>query len=170
MTTSADLLIDEFGRIREVVHDAVDGLTPDELAFRIDDQTNSIAWLTWHLSRIIDDHISEVAGSEQIWVAKGYMDKFGLPFGPRETGYGHGSGEVAAVQVKSGELLTAYHDAVYEMALRYVRKLTDEDLPRVVDDSWDPPVTLAVRLVSVISDGLQHAGQAFFVRGIVERR
>ena len=168
--TSADLLVDAFGRIREVVHDAVDGLSPEELAFRVDGEANSIAWLVWHLNRIIDDHISEVAGTEQVWIARGYMDKFGLPFGPRATGYGHGGEDVAAVQVKSGELLTAYHDAVYEMALRYVRTLIDEDLSRIIDDSWDPPVTLAVRLVSVISDGLQHAGQAFFVRGIVERR
>jgi uncharacterized damage-inducible protein DinB len=168
--TSADLLVDAFGRIREAVHDAVDGLSPEELAFRVDGEANSIAWLVWHLSRITDDHISEVAGTEQVWIAKGFVEKFGLPFDPRATGYGHGGDDVAAVQVKSGELLTAYHDAVYEMAIRYLRTLTDDDLPRIVDDSWDPPVTLAVRLVSVISDGLQHAGQAAFVRGIVERR
>ena len=47
--------------------------------------------------------------------------------------------------------------------------LTDADLPRVVDERWDPPVTLGVRLVSVISDCLQHAGQAAFVRGILLR-
>jgi hypothetical protein len=39
-----------------------------------------------------------------------------------------------------------------------------------VDTSWDPPVTLGVRLISVVSDDLQHAGQAAFVRGIVTRR
>jgi hypothetical protein len=31
-------------------------------------------------------------------------------------------------------------------------------------------VTLGVRLVSVIADDLQHAGQATFVRGILQRR
>ena len=36
--------------------------------------------------------------------------------------------------------------------------------------SWDPPVTLGVQLVSVIADDLQHAGQAPFVRGILQRR
>jgi hypothetical protein len=40
----------------------------------------------------------------------------------------------------------------------------------VVDEAWDPPVTLGVRLVSVIDDCAQHAGQAAFVRGIVLRR
>src|SRR5579875_517227 len=170
MTTSKDLLLDAFGRIHEVVHDAVDGLTPEELAYRVDGTANSIAWLVWHLSRITDDHIAEAAGAEQVWIGGGWVEKFGLPFGPRATGYGHGGDDVAAVQVKSGELLTSYYDAVYEEARRFVEGLAEPDLDRVVDDSWDPPVTLAVRLVSVISDGLQHAGQAAFVRGIVERR
>ena len=76
--------------------------------------------------------------------------------------------DVAAVQVKSAELLTGYFDAAYEQAIRFVNGLGEEDMSRVVDENWTPPVTLAVRLVSVISDGLQHAGQAMFVRGIVE--
>ena len=38
-----------------------------------------------------------------------------------------------------------------------------------MDEAWDPPVTLGVRLVSVISDCLQHAGQAEFIRGILLR-
>ena len=49
----------------------------------------------------------------------------------------------------------------------YVAGLAPEDLDRVVDERWDPPVTLAVRLVSVISDDLQHAGQAAYARGFV---
>jgi hypothetical protein len=51
-----------------------------------------------------------------------------------------------------------------------VEQLKDADLDRVVDDSWDPPVTLGVRLISVLSDDLQHAGQAALVRGCEERR
>jgi uncharacterized damage-inducible protein DinB len=168
--TSTDLLLDALGRVHEVVHDAVDGLTPEELAYRVDGTSNSIEWLVWHLSRITDDHISDAAGTEQVWITGGWVDRFGLPFGPRATGYGHGGDDVAAVQVKSGELLTSYFDAVYEEARRFVEALTEADLPRIVDDSWDPPVTLAVRLVSVVSDCLQHAGQAHFMRGIVERR
>jgi uncharacterized damage-inducible protein DinB len=168
--TSTDILLDALGRVHEVVHDAVDGLTPEELAYRVDGTSNSIEWLVWHLSRITDDHIADAAGTEQVWITGGWVDRFGLPFGPRATGYGHGGDDVAAVQVKSGELLTSYFDAVYEEARRFVQTLTEADLPRIVDDSWDPPVTLAVRLVSVVSDCLQHAGQAHFMRGIVERR
>jgi uncharacterized damage-inducible protein DinB len=168
--TSADVLADAFGRVRQVVHRAVDGLTPEQLTFRVDPEANSIAWLVWHLTRIQDDHVAGVAGTDQVWTSKGWAERFGLPFDPRDTGYGHQAGEVAAVQVTSGELLTGYYDAVHDQTVRYVAQLDDADLARVVDRSWDPPVTLGVRLVSVISDNLQHAGQAAFVRGILQRR
>lgn len=167
MSPAVDLLTDAFGRIREVVHEAVDGLTPEELAFRPGREANSIAWLVWHLTRIQDDHMAGVAETEQLWTSEGWADRFGLPLPPADHGYGHTPDQVAAVQVKSGELLTAYHDAVYEHTIRYVRNLADADLGRVVDKRWDPPVTLSVRLVSMISDDLQHAGSAAYIRGFL---
>jgi uncharacterized damage-inducible protein DinB len=164
--TSADLLLDAFDRIRQVVHHAVDGLSEDQLAHRLGAEANSIAWLVWHLTRIQDDHVADVAGVDQVWPR--WADRSGLPFAPGDTGYGHGPAEVAAVRV-SGELLTGYHDETYEQTIQYVRRVTDDDLGRVVDKRWDPPVTLGVRLVSVVSDDLQHAGQAAFVRGLLPR-
>ena len=165
----AELLVDSFGRIREAVHDAVEGMTPAQLAFRADTEANSIAWLVWHLTRIQDDHVAGAAQSAQRWVSGGWADRFGLPFDPTATGYGQSPEEVAAVQVGSAALLTGYHDAVYEQTISYASRLTAVDLDRIVDDRWDPPVSLGVRLVSVVSDDLQHAGQAAYVRGLVLR-
>ena len=167
--TSAELLVDAFGRIRGIVHRAVDGLTAEQLAFRVDPGANSIAWLVWHLSRIQDDHLADAFQAEQVWISQGWVERFGLPFDPRDTGYGHQADEVAAVRVDSGELLVGYYDAVHEQTTRHVGRLGDAQLARIVDRSWDPPVTLGVRLVSVIADDLQHAGQAAFVRGILQR-
>lgn len=167
---TADLLADAFGRVQETVHSAVEGLTPDELGVRLDGEANSIAWLVWHLTRIQDDHIADVAGSEQIWTAQGWFDRFQLPFSARATGYGHVSKDVAAVRVDTPALLLGYHDAVHEYTVRYVRGLGEADLDRVVDEGWTPAVTLGVRLVSVISDDLQHAGQAAFISGVLGRR
>jgi hypothetical protein len=164
--TGAELLVDAFGRVRGVVRRVVGGLTPEQLAFRVDPEANSIAWLVWHLTRIQDDHVADVARTGQVWTAQGWVERFGLPFDLRDTGYGHRPADVAAVRV-SGELLVGYHDAVHTQTVRYVERLVDADLDRVVDRSWDPPVTLGVRLVSVIADDLQHAGQAAFVRGIL---
>ncbi|RDI46380.1 mycothiol transferase [Nocardia mexicana] len=168
MATSADVLIDAYERIREVVHEAVDGLDDQALTHRIEPAANSIAWLVWHLTRVQDDHIADVAGSDQVWTAQGWYDRFALPIGKRATGYGDSPSDVARIQAPA-ELLTGYYDAVHEQTLRYVRGLTDADLDRVVDSAWDPPVTLGVRLVSVISDDLQHAGQAAYLRGVIER-
>ncbi len=166
---SSELLIDAFDRVHGVVHRVVEGMTPDQLAFRPVDGTNSIAWLVWHLTRIQDDHVADAAGFEQAWTAGGWAERFGLPFDPSDTGYGHGSDDVEAVRVPAGPLLTGYHDAVHHQTVQYLRGLTERDLGRVVDESWDPPVTLGVRLISVISDDLQHAGQASYVRGVGER-
>jgi hypothetical protein len=165
----AELLVDGFGRVRDVVHHAVDGLTPERLERRLDPDANSIAWLVWHLTRVQDDHVAGVAGTGQVWTDGGWADRFGLPFDPSDTGYGHDSAAVGDVRAVSADLLNGYYDAVFEATVAYVGTITDGDLDRVVDEGWDPPVTLGVRLVSVLSDTLQHAGQAAFVRGISER-
>ncbi len=166
--TSIDLLSDAFDRIRDAVHPAVQGLTTDELAARLDAEANSIAWLVWHLTRIQDDHVAGVAGTEQAWTAEGWLNRFGLPFDDGETGYGQGPDDVAQVRAEAA-LLTGYHDAVHARTIAYLRTVADDDLGNVVDDSWDPPVTLATRLVSVIADDLQHVGQAAFLRGVIAR-
>lgn len=168
MSVANALLVDAFGRVKESVHATVEGLTRDQLTHRVDRDANTIAWLVWHLSRIQDDHLAALAGDEQVWHRDGWMARFSLPFGPEEHGYGHSSHDVAAVDVPAVDLL-GYHDAVHARTVGYLRTLVEQEYGEVVDDAWDPPVTRAVRLVSVVEDGLQHAGQAAFVRGIVER-
>jgi len=125
--------------------------------------------LIWHLARVQDDHIAGVAGTEQAWVADGWNDRFGLPFDAGAIGYGQSSDEVGRVQIDDPQLLIDYFDAVHARTLDYVAGLTDADLDRVVDTRWDPPVTLGVRLISVIEDDLQHVGQAAYVKGVAQR-
>jgi uncharacterized damage-inducible protein DinB len=163
------VLEDAFGRIRDVGWDAVQGLTDEELTYRVEDQTNTVAWLIWHLARVQDDHIAEAAGTEQVWAKDGWVDRFGLPFDERAVGFGQDADEVA--QVRAGQdLLVGYLEAVLDRSAEYLASLSDDDLDRVVDDKWDPPVTLGVRLMSIIADDLQHAGQAALLRGIILRR
>ncbi|MGA2836389.1 MAG: DinB family protein [Acidimicrobiales bacterium] len=166
---SADVLMDAFERIRDTVHPAVNGLTAAELAYRPGEESNSIAWLVWHLTRIQDDHVAAMRGAEQLWTAGGWVGRFSLPLDPWDTGYGH---DAAAVATVTGEaaLLLGYFEEVHRATVGYVASLTDADLDRVVDRNWDPPVTAGVRLVSVIADDLQHAGQAAYVRGILPER
>lgn len=167
-TTLRAVFTDHFGRIRELVQGLTEGLSDKVGAYRPDTDANSVDWLIWHLTRIEDDHIAGITGEEQVWTAGGWHERFGLPFAPEAHGYGHSSADVAKVRVPA-ELLDGYHAAVHEATLRYVDSLTVEELDRVVDSHWDPPVTAGVRLVSVIGDCLQHAGQAAYVRGLAQR-
>jgi uncharacterized damage-inducible protein DinB len=164
--TPAELLTDAFQRIAEGGRDVVDGLDDDQLTWRPGPDANHIAWLVWHLTRIQDDHVADVAGLEQVWTAQGFHDRFGLPFEPGDTGYGHTSEQVAQVRAPAG-LLAAYLAAVHEQTTAYLAGVSADDLDRVVDTRWDPPVTLGVRLVSVVNDDTQHLGQAAYVRGLL---
>jgi hypothetical protein len=165
----SELLTDALGRVREQMPGVVAGLGDDDLAWRPDPGANSIAWLVWHLSRIEDDHVSHVAGTEQAWVADGWADRFGLPFPVREHGYGMSSDDVDKVRA-GADLLAGYYEAVAARSAAYVATLGPDDLDRVVDEAWDPPVTLGVRLVSVVNEVNAHLGQAQYVRGLLERR
>ena len=160
------LLVDQFGRIRELVTGLTDGLSEETATFRVDPGANTIAWLIWHQARVQDDHLADAAGTDQVWPQ--WRDRFDLPFAPDATGYGQNSDDVAAVRA-SGELLDGYHAAVHEATLRYLDRLDAAELERVVDTHWDPPVTVSVRLVSVIGDCLQHLGQAALIRGVADR-
>ncbi|MFD7878162.1 DUF664 domain-containing protein, partial [Streptomyces sp. NPDC059766] len=160
-----DVLIDAYGRIREEVHAVVEGLGPDDLHARPGPEANSVAWLVWHLTRVQDDHLADAFGLEQVWLSQEWEKRFGLGLPRLDTGYGHTSAQVAEVRVDSGLLLTGYYDAVHEQSLTALRGVAAKDLEQVVDTRWDPPVTLGVRLISVLSDDLQHGGQAAYVRG-----
>ena len=166
---SSELLSDCIARVREQVPGIVEGLDEDALAWRPDPGSNSIAWLLWHLTRIEDDHIADVAGTEQAWTEDDWVARFELPLPAEDHGYGHSAEQVDAVRAPA-ELLAGYHDEVARRAAAYVETLTDDDFDRVVDERWDPPVTLGVRLVSVVCEINQHVGQAAYLRGLVERR
>jgi uncharacterized damage-inducible protein DinB len=176
---ATEVLTDGFGRVRDDVRALLSGdsragvgpeqgVTHEQLVFRIDDSSNSIGWLLWHLTRVEDDHVADAAGEEQVWTSAGWAERFALPFPDTATGYGQSARETGEVQ-PSAELLSGYFDAVHERTMAFLQGLSDADLDRVVDESWDPPVTLGVRLLSVIGDCLQHSGQAAYVLGVAQR-
>jgi uncharacterized damage-inducible protein DinB len=163
----AALLREVYDRIPPLVRTAVEGLDADRLAEAPAPGANTVGWLVWHLTRVEDDHIADVAGAQQLWATEDWPARFGLPADPSDIGYGHTAEQVAAVRPASAELLTGYHDAVHERTVAFLGGLSSADLDRVVDTRWDPPVTLGVRLVSIADDALQHAGQAAYVRGLL---
>lgn len=168
MDTST-LLVEAFRRIPELVHGACDGLGAAGLAYRPEPGANSIAWLVWHLSRVQDDHVAEIAAMDQVWADRVWAERTGINRDGMATGYGDTPDDVAAVIPESPEGLAAYHDAVAERTMEYLEGVDAAELDRIIDHSYDPPVLVGVRLVSVISDNLQHAGQARYLRGTIER-
>ena len=166
---TSDVLIDGYGRIQELVHRACDGVAGAGLAFQPAPASNSIAWLVWHLTRIQDDHISAMAGVDQVWVTSGWHADLGMEPDENALGFGDGPDEVASIRPAGPAALVGYHDQVTDTSIAYLGGVDGVELDRIVDVSWTPPVTAGVRLVSVLSDNLQHAGQALYVRGIFDR-
>lgn len=165
-----DLLGDLFGRIDEHVHEAVDGLEVDALCDPLVPGANPIGWLVWHLTRVQDDHIAEILDQPQLWASGDWARRFGVPADPGNTGYGHSDDEVRAIRPESADALIEYYEAVAARTRTLLARTTPKNLDRVVDERWDPPVTLGVRLVSIADDDIQHAGQACYVRGVIDRR
>ncbi|MBX7434801.1 mycothiol transferase [Mycobacterium sp. Y57] len=160
-----ELLRDSFTRLIEHVDDLTDGLTDDVAYFRPTPEANTIAWLIWHSARIQDAQLCAIADLEQVWLRDGWVDRFALDL-PRDAhGYGHTAEEVAKVRAPAA-LLAGYYHAVHKESLAYVASVSAEELGRIVDRRWTPPVTASARLVSIIDDAAQHLGQAAYIRGI----
>lgn len=164
--TPAELLTDSFERIHEGALAAIDGLSEEQLAHRVTSEANSIGWLVWHAYRVQDDHLADAAGLQQVWAARGFIEFFDLDLDEDDTGFGHTAAQVAKVRAPA-ELLARYVEATHAQTLAWVGGLTEDRLDRVIDASWDPPVTLGARLVSVIHDDTQHIGQAAYLRGLL---
>lgn len=165
---STDVLADAFGRIPDLVRRAVEGADHAMLTSRIDPTANSLSWLAWHLAREQDAQLAPLLQDTEVWVSGGWAQRAALDLPDDDMGYGHTPEQVALVDAPA-EVLIGYAEAVESSAQTFLAGLSDDDLDRVVDENWDPPVALGVRLVSVVGDALEHAGQAAFLRGILDR-
>ena len=160
-----EILRDSFTRLIEHVDGLTEDLSDQVSFFRPTPEANSIAWLIWHSARVQDAQVAHIAGVEQVWFRGGWVARFGLDL-PRDAhGYGHTAQEVGKVRAPA-DLLAGYYHSVHRMTLEYIAGVTDEELARIVDENWNPPVTASVRLVSIIDDCAQHLGQAAYLRGI----
>ncbi|MFB1295983.1 mycothiol transferase [Mycobacterium sp. pW049] len=166
MDSARELLRDLFTRQVEHVDDLTENLTDEVAYYRPTPEANTITWLIWHTARMQDAQVCDIAGVDQVWFRDGWVDRFGLDL-PRDAhGYGHTSEDVAKVRAPA-DLLAGYYRAVHKLSLEYVASVSEEELARVVDTRWTPPVTASARLVSVIDDAAQHLGQAAYIRGLV---
>ncbi len=164
-----DLALDSLGRVHALIPAILDGLSPADVTWRPDPHANPIGWLLWHLLRVEDDHLAHLGGIEQAWLTDGWRERFALPYPRSAHGFGMSSAEVALFTVSDTTLLTGYAEAVFAQSSQVLAGLSAADFDRVVDTRFVPPVTLGVRLVSVMVETAQHVGQASYVRGLLER-
>ena len=165
---ATDLLRDAIERVRDLVHTTARGLDTEQLARRPMDRGNSIGWLLWHLTRIQDDHVAGMIDEQQLWVTGGHATALGFEPDPGDHGYGQTPAEAAAVRISDPARLVGYHDAVAARSLESLAATSAADFDSVVDTDYDPPVTAGVRWVSLVSDCIQHVGQAAYARGLLE--
>jgi hypothetical protein len=163
------LLIDGYERTLGVLESALRGMTPDDLNQQPKSDCNSMGWLAWHLTRVQDDHVADLMGEEQLWTSQGWHARFNRPPQTGDIGFGHSPQQVAAFKSPDAETFLDYHRSVLERTKGYIRSLSADSLDRELDEPWYQPLpTVGVRLISVLADSLQHAGQVAYVRGLLK--
>ncbi len=166
----SELIAEALDRVNSLVHRSVEGATSEILCKMPSPHSNSIAWLVWHLTRVQDHHISDLAGLPQLWTGGSWHERFAMSPDDRDTGTGHTLEQVAAFAPSDYQDLLGYHDAVFERSKAFLRGLGDSDLDAEIDEpQYSPLPTIGVRLVSIVSDNTQHAGQAAYLRGYLEQ-
>jgi len=164
--------MDIFDRIGAQVEQVFEGLTSEELNQQPGPYANTIGWLTWHLTRSHDRNLSELAGREQLWIKDKWYARFDRQPDLGETGAGHSPEEAAAFKAPDEETILEYHRAVVELAGDYINnRLSETDLDREAESpTFGNVATVERRLLGIISEGFQHAGQAAYVRGLIKGR
>ena len=164
------LITDFFIRISQELERVLDGLTIDDLNQRPRSDCNSIGWLAWHLTRSYDRNLSELARKEQLWIKDDWYTRFDRAPDPTETGFSHSSEDATAFRSPDSKTILEYHHAVLGLAKQYVtNRLSETDLKRKVrSPTLKNVATVRGRLLGIISEGLQHVGQAAYVRGLLK--
>jgi len=160
------LLVGVFEQASQTLEKALDGLTQDELNYLPNPDCNSIAWLTWHLTRVQDSAISSLMGREQCWIADKWYSKFGRNPDPNDRGVGHSSEDVSNFKSPDSKTLLDYYCAVFKHTKEYISKLSTAELGREIDNPRSPLVGL--RIAAITHDNLQHVGQIAYLRGMLK--
>jgi uncharacterized damage-inducible protein DinB len=163
------LLVDGYERVEQSIKRTLNGLSEKEIDRQPSPDTNTIGWLCWHLSRGRDRSIASLSGQDQLWIKDKWYEKFNRPADPADSGFKHTPEQVAAFKSPDAKTLLDYHHAVLNRAIAYINSLTEADLDRELDEPWFTPTpTVGVRLISLLEEGLQHSGQAAYIRGFIQ--
>lgn len=164
---ATDVISTSLERNWSMVGRALEGLDDAIMARQPNDDSNSIAWLMFHMNRVVDLFFNERLQSKpHIWVKDGWHQKFGMDDNPANNGQGWTKEQLAQWTPPSKELLMAYSEAVKECAREYLKALTDEELAgSVMIQPANEPRLISDLLGVFVFDNITHGGQIAYLRG-----
>jgi hypothetical protein len=166
-----ELIVDGYDRLPDLMKEVLAGLRVADLDYPPHRHCNTLGWTAWHLTRVQDSQIAELMGEEQLWTKDGWYKRFKRPPDPEDSGYGHTPEQVRAFRSPGVDTQLDYLRAVVQRSRRYLRSLSPRELDRELDEPWFQPLpTVGVRIVSVLTDCHQHAGEASYIRGLLKAR
>jgi len=143
----------------------LEGLTEAELYWHATLDSNSIAWLVWHMARVEDGWInSTIAGGESVWDSGGWAGRTGVTYD--SGGYGQTAEEARSMPVVDVGVLIDHYDAVRAAAFKVIDDMSDEDLSQSFTRG-KRSVTWSWILGHVLVEEAQHLGQVGFIRGMI---
>jgi hypothetical protein len=166
-----ELILDGYGRIEQKLEPILKGLTKKELDWQPCAACNTIGWTVWHLARVQDVQIAELMGEDQVYLKDKWYERFKREADPEDTGFGDSAEDVAAFRSPDVKTQMGYLRATLEQSRNYLNSISPEDLDRVLNEPWFKPLpTVAVRLVSILADGHQHAGEVSYIHGLMKEQ
>ena len=147
---------------------ALSELDEDALSRIPANQCNSVAWILWHMNRVVDTFIhTRLRSIPQIWTTEGWSGKYGMPDDPEERGVGWTAEQVAAWLTAPREAQLGYYEAIKNAAREYLASLSDADLEKtLVIPPVPEPRSVAQGLGQMTWDNIAHGGQIAFLRGM----
>ena len=151
----------------EMIDSALEGLDDATLSRRPTDQSNSIAWILWHMNRVVDTVIhTRLRDSSQLWISDGWFSKFGMEQDPDDRGVGWTAAQVAAWVAPVSDIQLGYYEAVKNSARKFLPSVTPADLEkRLVFPPVPEPRSAAAALGQMTWDAISHGGQIAYLRG-----
>ena len=145
--------------------EAVQDLTPQELAWRAGPEANPIGWILWHMLRVEDFWVQFFAQRQlELWERDGWHQKFGLP--TRDTGFGHTTEQVASFPALDLSELLKYGEAVRASTLAYLRGLGPADF-QVIPRERRPDMSIGGMFRQIVGELFQHQGHIAYLKGLV---
>ncbi len=141
----------------------------DDLMARIPaPQCNSVAWILWHMNRVVDTFIhTRLQEVPQLWDTGGWHAKYGMAQDPEDRGLGWTAEQVAAWQPPDKDAQLGYYAAVKDAARDYIAGLSLDDLNVTkVIPPVEEPRTVAAALGQMTWDAVAHGGQIAYLRGL----